>query len=118
MISRNRLEQPDCTSQNVESPWSDGIDHAFGLALHFVGRGAVSGYLLVVDSKEENSEGTSQQPTGIDENGFNIVPSGGCPEHIAGETPDYFAPDEPIELGVCPYLPSQTMGFEYQAPTS
>lgn len=118
VISRNRLDQPNCDSQNVESEFSDGVDHAFGLALRFVGRGAVSGYMLFADSKEQNSEGTSQKPTGVDETGFNIVPQGGCPEHIAGTTPDYFAPDEPIEMGVCPYRPAQSLGFEYQAPAS
>jgi hypothetical protein len=118
VISRNLLGPPDeCSSQNVESPWSDATDHAFGLALKFVGRGAVSGYLIVADSQPDNSEGTAERPTGVDESGFNIVPQGACPEHVAGETPDYVAQDQPPQLGVCPYLPSQSMGFEYVAPT-
>lgn len=118
VISRNLLEDVQCTSQGVESAKSDSADHAFGLALRFTGRGAVSGYFIKAESLPENSEGTAQQPTGIDETGFNIVPQGGCPEHIAGTTPDYVAAESPIQMGVCPYLPSQSLGFEYAAPTA
>lgn len=116
LLSRTLLDKVSCTSQGVESDLSDSTDHAFGLALRMVGRGAISAYVLFADSKEQNSEGTAQKPTGVDETGFNIVPQGGCPQHIAGTTPDYFAPESPIQVGVCPYLPSQSLGFEYEAP--
>lgn len=116
VISRNRLEKPTCTAQGVESEYSDGIDHAFSLALKFTGRGALSSYLIVADSKEQNTEGTDQKPTGVDETGFNIVPDGGCPSHAAGTTPDYIALPQQPELGDCPYLPSASLTAEYVAP--
>lgn len=118
--SRSRLatEAHDCTAQGVESPWSDATDHAFGLAIQVTGRAAISAYLIAADTKEENTEGTADKPTGIDETGFNIVPESGCPEHIAGVTPDYKAQDDPPQLAVCPYLPSASLSLEYVAPTS
>lgn len=119
VISRNLLgSSSDCSAQGVESARADSTDHAFSLALRFVGRGGVSGYVIAVDSQPENSEGTGEDPTGISETGFNIVPQGGCPEHIDGTTPDYVAHDEPPQLGVCPYLPSASLSFDYVAPAS
>lgn len=116
VISRNLLEDVNCTSRNVESAVSDSADHAFGLALRFTGRAAVSGYLLAADSLPDNSEGTGDRPTGVNEEGFNIVPQGACPSHIDGQTPDYVAADVPQQMGVCPYLPSAELSFEYEAP--
>lgn len=119
VISRNLLGQgPECNAQGVESAKSDSVDHAFGLAIRFVGRGAVSGYLIVVDSDTDNTEGTADLPTGVDETGFNMVPQSGCPSHVAGTTPDYVAQDQPPQLVACPYLPSASLSFDYVAPTS
>ena len=117
--SRNLLENVDaCSSALVESQFSDSKDHAFSLALRFTGRGALTGYLMVCDSLPDNSEGTGDNPTGVDETGFNVVPQNGCPQHIAGTTPDYVARDEPIQYVNCPYLPTQSLGFEYVAPAA
>lgn len=119
VISRAQLgDGPPCSAQGVESEWSDSKDHAFGLAMRFVGRGAVSGYMIAVDSDADNTEGTAEKPTGVDETGFNIVPQGDCPEHIAGATPDYIAQDQPSQLVICPYLPAASLSFDYVAPTS
>lgn len=121
VISRNLLgPHTDCTSIDVESQYTDATDHAFGLALRFTGRGALTAYVIAAGTKEDNSEGTAMPlgTTGVDETGFNLVPQGGCPQHIAGTTPDYFAPDQPNQIGACPYVPSQALGFEYEAPTS
>ncbi len=118
VVSKTQIgNQADCNSRNVESQYSDAIDHAFGLAFRVTGRAAISGYLLVAITKDDNATGTAEKSTGVDETGFNIVPQGGCPEHIAGETPDYEAHESPIQLGVCPYMPAQALSVEYTAPT-
>jgi hypothetical protein len=117
VISRNQLPNVTCTSQGVESPKSDSTDRAFSLALQFVGRGAVSSYLIAADTVPDNSEGTGNSPTGIDESGFNRVPTNACPSHEAGTTPDYVAEEQPIQLGSCPFVPVQTLGFDYSSPT-
>lgn len=114
--SRNLLEDVNCTSQGVESAFSDSADHAFSLLLRMTGRGAVSGYLIKADSLPENSEGTADRPTGVVEQGLNIVPDGGCPSHVDGATPDYTAMEEPIQLGTCPFIAAQTLGLDYVAP--
>lgn len=119
VISRSLLGQgPECNSQGVESAKGDSVDHAFSLAIRFVGRGALSAYMIAVDSDTDNTEGTAERPTGVDENGFNMVPNGGCPSHIDGTTPDYIAQDQPPQLVVCPYLPPATLSFDYVAPTA
>lgn len=118
VISRNYLNPTlPCSAQGVESARADSTDHAFGLAIRFVGRGAVSGYLIAADSQVENTEGTDKLPSGVDEVDFNFVPQGGCPQHIVGDPPEYVAHDEPQQIGVCPYLPSASLSFEYSAPT-
>jgi hypothetical protein len=119
VISRTLLgPQNTCTSQGVESSYPDATDHAFGLALQFTGRGAVSAYTFKADTQPDNSEGTAQtrQTTGVDESGFNLVPEGACPAHIAGTAPTYTAHDAPGALAVCPYLPSATLSVDYDAP--
>jgi hypothetical protein len=117
VISRNLLgDLQGDNARGVESQFSDSQDHAFGLALKFVGRGAVSGYMIAVDAKEENSEGTAQRPTGVDETGFNIVPQNGAPIHIDGVTPNYIANDDPPQLAVCPYQPTVSLDVEYISP--
>jgi hypothetical protein len=116
VISKNLLGPQSCTSQEVESQWSDATDHAFGLALQFSGRGAVSGYVIVGVSATDNSEGTANRPSGVDESGFNLVPQGGCPSHVAGAAVVYTAHDQPDELGVCPYLPSAALDIDYVSP--
>ncbi len=116
VISRSLLEDVSCTSQGVESARSDSMDHAFSLALRFTGRGALSAYLIAADSQPENSEGTAEKPSGVDEQGFNIVPQGGCPSHVDGTTPDYVAAEQPPQLVVCPFLPSAELSVEYAAP--
>lgn len=109
-------DQSECNSRGVESPWSDATDHGFSLAFRVTGRGAISAYSISADTKEDNSEGTAEKASGVEENGFNIVPQGGCPEHIDGGQQDYIAQDEPPQLGVCPYLPSVSLLTEYVAP--
>lgn len=118
--SRSRLgaEGAACSAQGVESDKSDATDHAFSLAFQVTGRAAISGYLLSVDDAPDNTEGTAQKPSSVDETGFNIVPQGGCPEHLSGTTPDYIANEEPPQLGVCPYLPAASQSLEYVAPVS
>lgn len=114
--SRNLLEDVGCTAQTVESPHSDSFDHAFGLAIQLTGRCAISAYRIAVDSLPDNTEGTAERPTGIDEEGFNIVPLSGCPQHIDGTTPDYIATEMSPSLADCPYLPTVALSVEYQAP--
>ncbi len=110
--------QEGCDAQGVESPWQDATDHGFSLAFRVTGRAGISAYSISADTKEDNSEGTAQEATGIDETGFNMVPQGGCPSHVDGDAPDYIANEEPPQLGVCPYLPAVDLSFEYVAPTS
>lgn len=110
--------QEGCDAQGVESPWQDATDHGFSLAFRVTGRAGISAYSISADTKETNSEGTDQGATGIDETGFNMVPQGGCPSHVDGNAPDYIANEEPLQLGVCPYLPAVDLSFEYVAPTS
>jgi hypothetical protein len=121
VISRNLLgNQAECNARGVESSHSDASDHAFGLAIRVVGRAAISGYLIAVDSEPENSEGEGRNTnaTGIDESGFNIVPNGGCPSRVSGTPPVFIAADQPIQIGQCPYQPSASLSFDYSAPTS
>ena len=108
----------ECSAQGVESQYSDSKDHAFSLAIRVTGRAAISAYLMEIDTPQDPTEGTSIKPSGIDESGFNIVPEGGCPVHIPGETPSYVAQDQPQQLGVCPYLPSVGLLSEYVSPAS
>lgn len=114
--SKNFLGVMDCTAQGVESPHGDATDHAFALALQFTGRCAVSAYYIAVDSRPDNSEGTDDRPSGIDESGFNVVPFAGCPQHIAGQTPTYVANDLPPNLVECPFQPTATLSVEYASP--
>jgi hypothetical protein len=118
VLSRNVPDGSNCSTQGVESPFPDSVDHAFGLAIEVIGRAAISAYQLKSEPFSHPTEGTADKPTGVDESGFNIVPMGGCPEHVAGTTPDYIAQDEPQQLGVCPYIPATSLSFEYAAPTS
>ncbi len=118
LISRNQLPNVSCTSQGVESPKSDSMDRAFSLALQFKGRGALSGYLIACDTVPDNTEGTGNSPSGIDEGGFNRVPTNGCPSHADGTTPEYIAEEQPIQMGSCPFIPTETLGFDYSSPTS
>lgn len=118
VISPNHLGADTCNSQNVESQWPDGKDHAFSIAVQFTGRAAVSAYAIAVDADRDTTEGTDQQLTGISEDGFNMVPQGGCPAHEEGTTPDYVAHPQPPSLVACPYLPAQALTGDYIAPTS
>lgn len=98
--------QTDCTSQNVESQYQDVKDHAFSLAFRFRGRGALTGYVFFADTGTDNTEGSATgKPTGVNENGFNMVPEGDCPSHVDGVTPSYLLLDEPSQLAVSPYQP-------------
>lgn len=114
--SRNLLEDVACSAQGVESTHQDSFDHAFGLALQFTGRCAVSAYRIGVDSQPDNTEGTAERPTGIDETGWNIVPLAGCPQHIDGETPTYVANVQSPGLVECPFLPTVSLSVDYQSP--
>lgn len=107
-----------CTAQGVESPWQDATDHGFSLAFRVTGRAGISAYSISADTKEDNSEGTAEEATGVSETGFNIVPQGGCPSHVDGETPDYIANEDPLQQGVCPYLPAVSLLSDYVAPAS
>lgn len=108
-----------CGSQNVESIWDDAKDHAFSIAVRVTGRAAVSAYLMVVTSTPDTTDGGIQVGgTGVEESGFNMVPSGGCPSHEPGETPNYTAGELPQQLVSCPYIPAQTLTAEYNAPTA
>lgn len=119
VISRSQQgNQSDCNARGVESAFSDATDHAFALLIRVTGRAAISGYLIAADTEPDNSEGTAEKPTGISESGFNIVPVGGCPYHEDGDTPEYVAQDEPPQLGVCPYLPSESVSLDYVAPAA
>jgi len=118
VISPNHLGPTECGSQNVESEWDDSKDHAFSIAVRVTGRAAVSAYMLAVDSLRDNSDGTAQKATGVSEEGFNLMPEGGCPSHEDGATPDYVAQPQPPQLVACPYLPAQMLTDEYIAPTA
>jgi hypothetical protein len=56
-------------------------------------------------------------PTGVSEEGFNIVSAVECPEHIDGVTPDYTLYDQPVQLALSPYQPAYDESSNYQAPT-
>lgn len=112
---QNSLE--GCNARGVESAQSDSTDSAFGLAVRITGRAALTAYKVFVLSEPQNTLGTGERPTGIDETGFNIVPqSDDCPVHIAGTTPDYLAADEQPQLALSPYQPSSSVSLEYEAP--
>lgn len=107
-----------CNARGVESAQSDSTDHAFGLAIKCTGRAAISGYMIAADTREENSEGTSDplEITGVKEEGFNMVPLIDCPSHEDGATPNYVAMDQPPQLAVCPYQPTMSLSFDYVSP--
>jgi len=107
-----------CSSAGVESEYEDGTDHAFSLLLRMTGRGAVVAYRIAVDSRPDNTEGRAILPTGVSEDGFNIVSAAECPVHIEGVTPEYELYDQPVQLALSPYQPVYDESFNYQSPTS
>lgn len=108
-----------CQSQKVESWRSDATDAAFGLALRITGRAAITAYKIYAESVPQPSGGTGEsRNTGVNENGFNIVDLGGCPEHIDGTTPDYLAADVPQQIATAPFQPVIAGVGEYEAPVS
>lgn len=107
-----------CSSAGVESEYEDGTDHAFSLLLKMSGRGAIVAYRIAVDSRPDNTEGRAVFPSGVSEDGFNIVSAAECPEHIEGVTPDYELYDQPVQLALSPYQPAYDESFNYQSPTS
>jgi hypothetical protein len=106
----------DCNSQNVESKNPDSTDAAFALAIRVTGRAALTAYQIFTLTEPQPTGGTGLKPTGISEDGFNIVPQGGCPSHIDGTTPDYTALDTPPQNAVSPYQPVASVSLEYEAP--
>ena len=108
----------ECSSAGVESEFEDGTDHAFSLLLKMNGRGAIVAYRIAVDSRPDNTEGRAVMPTGVDEDGFNIVSAVECPEHLDGTTPEYTLYDQPVQLALSPYQPVFDNSSNYQAPAS
>lgn len=114
----NRGPNDTCTASGVESRWHDDRDHAFSLLLKMGGRGAMIAYRIAVDAPPDNTEGTAVSPSGVVEQGFNIVEEGGCPSHIDGTTPTYTLPDAPNQLAFTPVVPTLDESVLYQAPTT
>lgn len=106
-----------CSSAGVESEFEDGTDHAFSLLLKMTGRGAVVAYRIAVDSRPDNTEGRAVFPSGVSEDGFNIVSAAECPVHIEGVTPEYDLYDQPVQLALSPYQPVYDESSNYQSPT-
>lgn len=105
-----------CSSAGVESEYEDGTDHAYSLLLKMTGRGAIVAYRIAVDSRPDNTEGRAVFPSGVSEDGFNIVSDVECPKHIEGVTPDYTLYDQPVQLALSPYQPVYDESSNYQAP--
>ena len=105
-----------CSSAGVESEYEDGTDHAYSLLLKMTGRGAIVAYRIAVDSRPDNTEGRAVFPSGVSEDGFNIVSDVECPQHIEGVTPDYTLYDQPVQLALSPYQPVYDESSNYQAP--
>lgn len=105
-----------CSSAGVESEYEDGTDHAYSLLLRMTGHGALVAYRIAVDARVDNTEGRATKNTGVDENGFNIISTAECPQHINGVTPNYTAYDQPIQLAMSPYQPIYDDSSNYQSP--
>lgn len=114
----NRGPNDSCSAVGVESQWHDDRDYAFSLLFQMQGRGAISAYRIAVDMPQDNTEGTATLPSGVKEDGFNIVEEGGCPSHIDGTTPDYVLPDVPVQMAFTPIVPTLDESTLYAAPTS
>lgn len=110
----------ECQSRNVESEYSDATDVAFSLSIRITGRAALTAYTFEASTQTQPFGGNAKTATGVDENGFNIVPQGGCPEHISGTTPDYVANDIQQQLSASPYQPGalSSLGDDYESPVS
>jgi hypothetical protein len=109
---------PLCSSVGVESEFEDGADHAFSLLLRFVGRGALLAYRMAVDARADNSEGRAVNPSGVSEEGFNIISAAECPRHLDGVTPEYLIHDQTDRLALSPCQPvyDETSGYQSPAP--
>ena len=106
-------EEDSCTSADVESPHVDAIDRGFSLLLNLTGRGAVVAYRIATDDIQDSTEGEVMTP----ETGFNELPVGQCPLHVAGgAAAAYVLPDEAPWYSLVPLLPAFVETDSYQSP--
>jgi hypothetical protein len=105
-----------CQSAGVESQYDDSRDHAFSLLFKFLGRGALTAYRIAIDNVADDPEGTVTKPSGVDENGMNIVTPGGCPEHLTDNPAGYTLADAPSAHAFYPYQSPVDPDTPYVAP--
>ena len=105
-----------CSATDVESTYEDSRDHGFSLLIKMQGRAAILGYRIAVDeSSNDTNEG--QASPAVAETGFHIVPEKGCPEFIAGTTPDYVMPTTSNRDAFSPVKDTVPSTSLYAAPT-
>lgn len=108
----------DCQAAGVESPFEDAKDRGFSICVQLTGRAAVVAYRLCSNKQPDSTEGKGAENSGVNENGFNIVPEASCPQHIDGTTPAYVLPDSnPLDSFV-PLLPVFPEPQLYAAPAA